>query len=73
LRVRVGDVAAVRERSRQHPSVLDALQNPPLERPEWLSVDQANLAATVRHLPSDVMPPFPVELQRVVEYYATRL
>jgi small subunit ribosomal protein S4 len=73
LRVRSGDVIAPRERSREHPSIIDALQNPPLTRPEWISFDETKRAATVAHLPSDVLPPFPVELQHVVEYYTARL
>jgi small subunit ribosomal protein S4 len=49
------------------------LQNPPLERPEWLSFDEEKRSAAVRRLPVEGEPPFPVELPLVVEYYATRL
>jgi small subunit ribosomal protein S4 len=73
LRVRTGDVVALRESRRDHPAVLDALQNPPLERPEWLSFDEDKRSAAVRHLPVEGEAPFPVELPLVVEYYATRL
>jgi small subunit ribosomal protein S4 len=73
IRVRAGDVVEPRESSREHPAILDALQNPPLTRPEWISFDEAKRAATVAHLPSEGNAPFPVELNQVVEYYATRL
>jgi small subunit ribosomal protein S4 len=73
VRVRTGDVVGLRESRRDHPAVLDALQSPPLERPEWLSFDEDKRSAAVRHLPVEVEPPFPVELPLVVEYYATRL
>jgi len=73
LRMRTGDVVAVRESRRDHPAVLDALQNPPLERPAWLSFDEKKRSAAVRHLPVEGEAPFPIELPLVVEYYATRL
>ena len=73
VRLRTGDIIAIREKSRDHATVLDALQNPPLERPDWLLVDEAKRSAAVTHLPVEGHPPFPVELPQVVEYYATRL
>jgi len=72
IRVRPGDAIAPRERSRGHQSVLDAQQNPPLARPEWITFDAATQSASVNHLPAMGDVPFPVELQQVVEYYATR-
>jgi small subunit ribosomal protein S4 len=71
--VRAGDVIEPREPSRDHPAILDALQNPPLTRPEWISFDETKRAATIAHLPTEGTPPFPIELAQVVEYYATRL
>ena len=73
LRVRAGDIISARERSREHPVILDALQNPALTRPDWLAVDPERRVATVKALPDQGAPPFPVDLQRVVEYYATRI
>jgi small subunit ribosomal protein S4 len=49
------------------------LQNPPLARPDWFSLDERKRSAAVTHLPVEGQPPFPVELPLVVEYYATRL
>lgn len=72
IRVRPGDAIAPRERSRGHQSILDAQQSPPLARPEWIAFDAATLSASVNHLPAMGDVPFPVELQQVVEYYATR-
>ena len=73
MRVRTGDVIALRESSRDHPAVLEALQNPALARPDWLAVDERARSAAVKHLPVEGQPPFPLELPLVVEYYATRL
>lgn len=73
IRVRSGDTITARDRSRDHQAIVDALQNPPLERPEWISMDEQKRVATIVHLPTDAKPPFPVELHRVVEYYAKRL
>ena len=73
MRLRSGDVIALREESSGHPAVLDVVQTSPLERPEWLSLDEAKRSATVTHLPVEAQPPFPVELPLEVEYYAARL
>lgn len=73
LRVRAGDVVSLRDRSRDHQTVLDAMQHPSLERPDWLSFDDAARSASVTHLPIEGKTPFPIELPLVVEYYATRL
>jgi hypothetical protein len=55
------------DESRDHPAVLDALQNPPLARPDWLSLDERKRAAAVTHPPFERQPPFPVELPLIVE------
>jgi small subunit ribosomal protein S4 len=73
MRVRAGDVVTPRPKSREHGVIVETLQAPPLARPEWLSFDEAERTARVAHLPGETDVPFPVELQLVVEFYATRL
>jgi len=70
IRVRAGDLIAPREKSRERQAIVDALQNPPLLRPEWLAFDEAKREARVTHLPGQSDTPFPVEMQQVVEYYS---
>jgi len=73
FRVRVGDVVTPREKSRSHQSLVDALKTPSLERPEWIAFDEAKLEAKLVHLPAGDAVPFPLVVQHVVEYYATRI
>ena len=47
--------------------------DPALLRPEWIAFDGNQLAATLRHLPGGDAAPFPLDLPKVVEYYATRM
>ncbi|MCX9157113.1 30S ribosomal protein S4 [Niveibacterium sp. 24ML] len=72
-RLRIGDVIALRKKSRKHPVVQENFAEPALTRPEWLSCDEAARTATVAHLPALSDIPFPIEMQLVVEYYAQRL
>lgn len=72
-RVRAGDVIAPREKSRNHQLLLDALKTPPLERPEWIAFDETKLEATLSHVPGGDAAPFPLAVQHVVEFYATRI
>lgn len=73
LRIRPGDRIALTEKARKIPLAVEALAEPGLARPEWLSFDEAGCAATVTRLPAADEVPFPVEVQQVVEYYAVRL
>jgi small subunit ribosomal protein S4 len=73
FRVRVGDVIAPRAKSRNHQSLIDALKTPSLERPEWIAFDETKLEAKLAHVPAGDATPFPLVVQHVVEYYATRI
>ncbi|HCU84625.1 MULTISPECIES: 30S ribosomal protein S4 [unclassified Methylophilus] len=73
IRLQVGDVVAVKEKSRKIPMVVDALATPSLTIPEWLSVEAASATAKIGHLPSIEDVPFPVDVQQVVEYYSNRV
>lgn len=73
IRVKVGDSFGVLERSRNLQPIKDAVAQPTLERPEWIAFEDASLTARLSHLPGGDAAPFPLDMQRVVEYYATRL
>ncbi|MGC3965679.1 MAG: 30S ribosomal protein S4 [Rhodocyclaceae bacterium] len=72
-RVRIGDVITVREKSKNLGLIKETIAAPALTRAEWLQWDEAAAKATVSHLPGITDIPFPVEMQLVVEYYATRM
>lgn len=73
IRLRTGDEIALRERSRNLPLVRETAAEPALTRPEWLEWDEAALKARMTRLPEADEVPFPVEIQLVVQHYATRV
>jgi small subunit ribosomal protein S4 len=73
IRLRVGDSFAPGTAAAKLDMIRATLEAPSLERPEWISFDAATLTARVNHLPGGDAAPFPLDLQRIVEYYATRM
>lgn len=73
IRLKVGDVVALKESSRKMPMVMASLAAPSLTVPEWLAVDVSHGAVSIGHLPSIEDVPFPIDVQQVVEYYANRV
>lgn len=72
IQVNAGDEIALRDEALHMEMVLDALANPPLSRPEWIRFDEASKRARVARVPAADEVPFPIEVQRVVAYYADR-
>lgn len=73
IRLRIGDRFGPSEAGRKIDLVRTTLEAPALERPEWIAYDAATVTAHLSHLPDGDSAPFPLDLQRIVEYYATRL
>lgn len=73
IRLRVGDAFGPTEAGSKIDLVRATLEDPALERPEWIALDSATATARLSHLPGGDAAPFPLDLQRVVEYYATRM
>ena len=71
-RVKEGDVIEVREKSRQMAAILEAIQSPERDVPDYLDVDHNKLTATFVRMPglSDVPYPVIMEPNLVIEYYA---
>jgi small subunit ribosomal protein S4 len=72
FRVRPGDVIRPAPASARLPIVAGTLTEPALQRPDWIAFDPVTLEARLAHTPPGDAAPFPVELQRVVEYYTKR-
>ena len=72
IAVRDGDVFGPSEKGAKHDPFRSAQETPALERPEWIRVETSNesASATLQRAPESA--PFPIDLQRVVEYYAIR-
>ena len=73
FRVREGDVIRPREKSLNLQSVVEALGEMSLIRPEWMEFDDKKRTTRVATMPSASSVPFPVDVQLVVEYYSKRM
>ena len=71
-RLRDGDVIEVREKSREIPMVLEAIQSPERDTPEYISVDYKKMQATYVRAPKFADVPYPVQMHPnlVVEFYS---
>jgi small subunit ribosomal protein S4 len=71
--VRVGDVVAVRERSRNMALVLEALQLTERDAPDYLEIDPKAMSAKFLRNPELAEVPYPVKMEPnlVVEFYAS--
>lgn len=71
-RLKDGDVIEVREKSRQIPMVLEALQSPERDIPDYIQMDMAKFQATFLRVPSYTDIPYPVQMEPnlVVEFYS---
>ena len=72
-RVKAGDVVSVRERSRNMALVLEAIQSPEREIPDYIQVDGKGLSATYVRVPELAEVPYAVKMEPnlVVEFYAS--
>jgi small subunit ribosomal protein S4 len=69
--VKAGDVVEVRERSRQIPAVLSALEAVDGRgMPAWLALDRGSFKGTVQGMPTKEEIALPVNEQMVVELYS---
>ena len=72
-RVKTGDVVSVRERSRNMALVLEAIQSPERDVPDYLEVDGKGLSAKFIRAPELAEVPYPVKMEPnlIVEFYAS--
>lgn len=70
--VRDGDVIEVREKSRELPMVIEAVQSRERDVPDYLSVDHDKMRGTYVRGPQFADVPYPVEMEPnlVIEYYS---
>jgi len=68
-----GDVVEIREKSRNMALVLEALQSPERDIPEYVDVDPKKMTATLVRLPEFAEVPYActMEPNLVVEFYAS--
>jgi small subunit ribosomal protein S4 len=71
--IRSGDVIQLREKSHKLKIIVEALEKPALEIPGWLSFELAEKTVTVSSDSDAEAVPFPIDIQQVIEYYASRM
>jgi small subunit ribosomal protein S4 len=71
--VGANQVVSLRERSRELPPVVGAVQAARTFETSWLDVNPAGRTATMVQLPDAGSVPFPITVQLVVEFYSQRL
>jgi len=71
-RVKEGDVIEVRERSREIPMVLEAIESVERDVPGYLDVDYKKMRGTFLRTPEFAEVPYPVRMEPnlVIEYYS---
>ncbi|MEM6414454.1 MAG: 30S ribosomal protein S4 [Pseudomonadota bacterium] len=73
FRCKPGDVVEVKEKSRNMALVLEALQSPERDIPEYIDVDPKKMTATYIRIPEFAEVPYPctMEPNLVIEYYSS--
>ena len=72
-RVKAGDVIEVRERSRSMALVLEALESPERDIPDYIDLDPKAMKATYVRMPEFSDVPYPVQMEPnlVIEFYSS--
>ncbi|MGV6801151.1 MAG: 30S ribosomal protein S4 [bacterium] len=72
-RLKAGDVVEIREKSKNMALVLEALQSPERDIPEYVDVDPKKMTASLVRIPEFAEVPYPATMEPnlVVEYYSS--
>ena len=73
FRCKPGDVVEIREKSRNMALVLEALQSPERDIPDYVDVDPKKMSATYMRIPEFAEVPYAATMEPnlVVEYYSS--
>jgi small subunit ribosomal protein S4 len=69
-RLKPGAAFQVREKARSREDLRVTANAPLLERPAGVSIDLDTMTVTVAQIPGPESVPFPVDIQKVIEYFA---
>ena len=71
-RLKPGDEVQIRDKSRNIALVLEAVQSPERDTPDYLNVDHNKMSASITRVPQLADVPYPVQMEPnlVVEYYS---
>ncbi|SVB91905.1 uncharacterized protein METZ01_LOCUS244759 [marine metagenome] len=71
-RVREADEIEIRQKSKQHPVVLESVQTPERDVPDYIDIDFEKLKGTFVRVPNLADVPYPVQMEPnlVIEFYS---
>ena len=72
VRLKDGDVVEIREKFKQHPNVLEAIQSAERDVPDYLDADHDKMTVKFVRMPTPADVPYPVQMEPnlVVEFYS---
>jgi len=73
ISVKPGSAIRPTEKGKALAIIKEALAAPAIERAEWIAFDDSSWEARLTHAPDGDGAPFPLDIHRVVEFYATRI
>jgi len=70
--VNEGDVIEVKEKSREIPMILESIESPERDIPDYIEVDHRNMKGSFSRTPMLADVPYPVQMEPslVVEFYS---
>jgi small subunit ribosomal protein S4 len=74
MRLKLGDTVEVRQKSKELPIILEAVQLAERDVPDYVQVDHKGMSAKLARIPALSDVPYPVQMEPnlVVEYYSRR-
>ena len=72
-RLRLGDVVEIKDKSREMGMVLEALQSPERDVPDYIEFDHKSMSAKLTRIPGLADVPYPVQMEPnlVIEFYSS--
>ena len=70
--IKVGDVISLKEKAKTIPYVLQAIETPERDVPDYIEIDHSKLSGGILRIPAPDEIPYPVQMETnlVIEYYS---
>ena len=70
--IKVGDIISLNEKAKGIPSVLQAIESPERDVPEYIEIDHSKFEGGILRVPALDEIPYPVQMETnlVIEYYS---
>ena len=70
--IKVGDVISLKEKAKTIPYVLQAIETPERDVPDYIEIDHSKFSGGILRIPAPDEIPYPVQMETnlVIEYYS---